>query len=63
MLVFCEEEMTYASSRAAATFGTYRHSSFSYSLCGAHSSHAFLPCRFLAMVPLLLATLVELPYI
>lgn len=55
--------MMYASTLAVATFWTYNHSWRSYSPQAAHSEPGFSPCLFLAMVPLLLATMVELPYI
>lgn len=53
----------YASALAVAIFWTYNHSWFWYSPRAAHSEPGFSPCLFLAMVPLLLATMVELPYI
>ena len=55
--------MMYASTLAVATFWTYNHRWRSYSPQAAHSEPGFSPCLFLAMVPLLLATMVELPYI
>lgn len=61
--VLCGEEVTYASSLVVATFWTYYHRWFSYFPCAAHSPRGFPLCLCLAMVPLLLATMVELPYI
>jgi hypothetical protein len=55
--------MTYAPPRAVATFGMYNNSWLSRPVCAAHGPHGVPRCLFLAMVPLRLAAMVELPYI
>ena len=55
--------MTYASTLTVATFWTYKNSWLLHSLYAIHRAYCFPPYLFLAMVPLLLAAMVELPYI